>query len=180
MTRVLGIDCGSSATGYGVIDSDGRVSRLVASGVIRTRPKAAFADRLHRISQSLRGLIQEYAPGVVAVEGIFHSVNARSALQLGQVRGIALLAAAEAQLPVHEYSPLQIKSSVVGYGRAEKSQVQEMIKLLLRLEEKPPEDAADALAVALCHAHHSATLDKLTRSAATTSGRASRPLSVQA
>jgi crossover junction endodeoxyribonuclease RuvC len=180
MTRVLGIDCGSRATGYGLIDTDGRASALVASGVIRTRAQAAFADRLCHISQSLRGLIQEYSPAVVAVEGIFHSVNARSALQLGQVRGIALLAAAEARLPVSEYSPLQIKSSVVGYGRAEKSQVQEMIKLLLRLEERPPEDAADALAVALCHAHHSVTLERLTRSASRSSARASRPLPAQA
>lgn len=166
-TRVLGIDCGSNATGYGVIDSDGRASAMIASGVIRTRASESFAHRLRQISSELRQLIQTYLPQAVAIEGIFHSVNARSALQLGHVRGVALLAAAEADLPVHEYSPLQVKSSVVGYGRAEKAQVQQMVKLLLRLTEVPPEDAADALAVALCHAHHSLTMQRVARSSIT-------------
>jgi crossover junction endodeoxyribonuclease RuvC len=161
MKRVLGIDCGSNATGYGVIDTDGRRSVMVVFGVIRTRSQAAFPARLRHISASLRDLIGAYSPAEVAVEGIFHSVNTRSALQLGHVRGVALLIAAEADLPIHEYSPLSIKSSVVGYGRAEKSQVQEMVKLMLRLDARPPEDAADALAVALCHAHHSLALEKL-------------------
>ena len=165
MKRVLGIDCGSSATGYGVIDSDGRASTMVASGVIRPRQQHSFADRLHFISQALRELIQTHSPGEVAVEGVFHSVNVRSALQLGHVRGVALLTAAEAGLAVHEYSPLQIKSSVVGYGRAEKSQVQQMVAMLLKLPSVPPEDAADALAAALCHANCSVTQEKLTRSA---------------
>jgi crossover junction endodeoxyribonuclease RuvC len=163
MKRVLGIDCGSNATGYGVIDTDGRVNRIVASGVIRTKRQAPFSDRLHQISISLRKLIETHAPSDVAVEGVFHSVNARSALQLGHVRGVALLVAAEAGLPIHEYSPLKIKSSVVGYGRAEKSQVQEMIMLLLRLDTLPPEDAADALAVAICHSHHSFTAERISR-----------------
>jgi crossover junction endodeoxyribonuclease RuvC len=154
-TRVLGIDCGSNATGFGVIDSDGRASALVAHGVIRTRASEAFELRLLHIHSELRALIATHAPQTVAVEGVFHSVNARSALQLGHVRGVALLAAADAGIAVHEYSPLQIKSSVVGYGRAEKSQVQQMVKLMLRLSEIPAEDAADALAVALCHSHHS-------------------------
>lgn len=180
MTRVLGIDCGSNATGYGVIDTDGRSSLLVASGVIRSGTRRPFAERLRRISQTLRELIQTYSPAVVAVEGVFHSVNARSALQLGQVRGVALLVAAEAELPVHEYSPLQIKSSVVGYGRAEKAQVQEMVKVLLRLSQKPPEDAADALAVALCHAHHSQTLQKIARTASGIPGGPSRPIRAEA
>ena len=160
-TRVLGIDCGSNATGYGVIDSDGRSSALVIHGVIRTRASERFEQRLRQISDELRALIATHAPQTVAVEGIFHSVNARSALQLGHVRGVALLAAADASLAVHEYSPLQIKSSVVGYGRAEKSQVQQMVKLMLRLPEIPAEDAADALAVALCHAHHALTLARV-------------------
>lgn len=183
MTRVLGIDCGSNATGYGVIDTEGRSSTFVASGVIRTRRQLPFPQRLREISSHLRALIQIHSPRAVAIEGIFYSVNAKSALQLGQVRGVALLAAAEAQLPIHEYSPLQIKSSVVGYGRAEKAQVQEMVKVLLRLGERPPEDAADALAVALCHAHHSATLQKLARSASRAPARSSRtrrPLPVHA
>lgn len=164
MKRVLGIDCGANATGYGLIDTDGLVSARVVCGVIRTRSKSPFPERLYCISHSLRELIETYAPAEVAIEGVFHSVNARSALQLGHVRGVALLIAAESKLPVHEYSPLQVKCSVVGYGRAQKQQVQEMVKLLLRLEAKPPEDAADALAVALCHAHHSRTLTKLSRS----------------
>lgn len=162
-TRVLGIDCGSNATGFGVIDSDGRASVMVVHGVIRTRPKEAFELRLRHISGELRAVIEQHAPQAVAVEGIFHSVNARSSLQLGHVRGVALLAAAEALIPVHEYSPLQIKSSVVGYGRAEKSQVQQMVKLLLRLSEIPAEDAADALAVALCHSHHALSSARLSR-----------------
>ena len=163
MKRVLGIDCGSNATGYGVIDTDGRVNRIIASGVIRTKQQAPFSDRLHQISISLRKLIALHAPSDVAVEGVFHSVNVRSALQLGHVRGVALLVAAEAGLPIYEYSPLKIKSSVVGYGRAEKSQVQQMIMLLLRLDALPPEDAADALAVAICHSHHSFTAEKIAR-----------------
>lgn len=173
MKRVLGIDCGSNATGYGLIDTDGRTSKIVISGVIRTRPKSPFPNRLYQISQILRGLIQLHLPEEVAVEGVFHSVNARSALQLGHVRGVALLIAAESRLPIFEYSPLQIKSSVVGYGRAEKSQVQDMITLLLHLKTRPPEDAADALAVAVCHAHHSLTAEKLARSASRTSTRSS-------
>ena len=164
MMRILGIDCGSSATGYGLIDSDGRASAVVTSGVIRSRPRSTFPERLRRISESLRDLIQAHSPTAMAVEGIFHSVNPRSALQLGHVRGIALLAAAESKLPVYEYSALQIKSSVVGYGHAEKAQVQAMVTVLLNLPDKPPEDAADALAVALCHAHHSWALKRLSRS----------------
>ena len=174
MKRVLGIDCGSNATGYGVIDTDGRASAMIASGVIRPRARSAFPERLRYISESLRELIQSFAPAEVAIEGVFHSVNARSALQLGHVRGVALLIAADAGLPIHEYSPLEVKSSVVGYGRAEKSQVQEMVKLLLRLAERPPEDAADALAVALCHAHHSFTAAKIARAVSRTAARPNR------
>ncbi len=163
MTRVLGIDCGSAATGYGVIDTDGRSSRVVHSGVILTRSRLAFPQRLKQISDGLRQVIESCSPDVVSVEGIFSSINANSALKLGQVRGVALLAAAAAGLPVHEYSPLEVKSSVVGYGRAEKHQVQQMVQTLLGLQQTPPEDAADALAVALCHAHNSHTLQKLSR-----------------
>ena len=180
MKRVLGIDCGSTATGYGLIETNGKTSAMVVCGVIRSRPHSPFADRLCSISQSLRELIGIHTPAEVAIEGIFHSVNARSALQLGHVRGVAILIAAEAQLPIYEYSPLQIKSSVVGYGRAEKNQVQEMVKLLLRLDAKPAEDAADALAVALCHAHNSLTLTKLSGSVSRTPARAARSLATQA
>lgn len=180
MTRVLGIDCGSTATGYGLIDTDGRSSSLVSAGVIRTRNRLPFAQRLRQISSELSELIRTYSPNAVAIEGIFYSINVKSALKLGQVRGVALLVAAQAELPVHEYSPLQIKSSVVGYGHAEKAQVQEMVKVMLRLEVKPPEDAADALAVALCHAHHSHTQEKIARSASGTRDDSSRPLPAEA
>ena len=159
--RVLGIDCGSGATGYGVIETDGRASRVVASGVILASARLSFPERLKKIGDGLSRIIETYAPDAVAVEEVFYSVNVKSALKLGHVRGVALLKAAEAALPIHEYSPLQIKSSVVGYGRAEKRQVQHMIKALLRLDDLPPEDAADALAVALCHAHCSQTQEKL-------------------
>jgi len=167
--RVLGIDCGSGATGYGVIETDGRTSRVVASGVILASARLSFPERLKKIAAGLDRVIQTYSPDAVAVEEVFYSVNVKSALKLGHVRGVALLKAAEAALPIYEYSPLQIKSSVVGYGRAEKSQVQHMVKVLLRLDEIPPEDAADALAVALCHAHCAATQEKL---ASARSGRA--------
>ena len=170
--RVLGIDCGSGATGYGVIETDGRGSRVIASGVIVAAARLSFPERLKKISDSLSQLIETYAPDAVAVEEVFYSVNVKSALKLGQVRGVALLKAAEAALPVYEYSPLSIKSSVVGYGRAEKNQVQHMVKVLLKLTETPPEDAADALAVALCHVHHSQTQDKLSRA---TPGRIASP-----
>lgn len=159
--RVLGIDCGSAATGYGVIDVRGHSAHVVASGVILASARLSFPDRLKKIGDELGRLIATHSPDAVAVEEVFYSVNVKSALKLGQVRGVALFKAAEAALPVHEYSPLQIKSSVVGYGRADKNQVQQMVKTLLRLDDLPPEDAADALAVALCHAHCAQTQEKL-------------------
>ena len=165
MSRVLGIDCGSSATGYGMIDFDGRAARVVASGVIRSGPRLPFPRRLKRISDGLRKLIDTHSPEVMAVEEIFYSVNVKSLVRLGQVKGVVLLAAADAGLPVHEYSPLEIKRGVVGFGRAEKIQVQQMVQQLLSLERVPPEDAADALAVALCHAHRAHTLGKLSQAA---------------
>jgi crossover junction endodeoxyribonuclease RuvC len=155
---VLGIDCGSERTGYGIIDSDGRDHRIVASGVIRTNTKWPFEKRLLEIAGGLRGLIREYSPELAAVEGVFFSANVKTALKLAHVRGVALLAIAEAGMQLAEYSPLEVKTSVVGYGRAEKSQVQMMIRTLLRLAEPiDSEDACDALAVAICHATHEAT-----------------------
>jgi crossover junction endodeoxyribonuclease RuvC len=153
--RVLGIDCGSERTGYGVIDTDGPEQRMVAAGVIRTSPKAPIEKRLLEIAQGLRRVIAEYAPESAGVEGIFFSANVKSALKLAHARGVALLAVAEAGIAVAEYSPLEIKMSVAGYGRADKRQVQTMVRSLLRLaEEIESEDAADALAVAICHATH--------------------------
>ena len=161
MTRVLGIDCGSIATGYGVIETGRPACRAIACGVIRPVARLTFPERLKQISDQLGEQIQAYSPDIVAIEEVFYSVNPRSALLLGHVRGVALLAAAQAGLPVAEYSPLEIKSSVVGYGRAEKAQVQQMVKVLLALNAVPPQDAADALAVALCHAHRSQTLRRI-------------------
>jgi crossover junction endodeoxyribonuclease RuvC len=153
--RVLGIDCGSQRTGYGVIESDGRDHRMISAGVITTSAKTPFEKRLLEISTELRRLMLQHAPQEAAVEEVFHAVNARTALKLAHVRGVALLAIAEAGMELAEYSPLEIKLSVVGYGRAEKSQVQVMVRSLLHLPEAiASEDAADALAVAICHATH--------------------------
>ena len=160
--RVLGIDCGSERTGYGVIDSDGLEHRLVAAGVIRTNTKWAFERRLLEIASGLRRLILEHAPESAAVEGVFVSANARSALKLAHVRGVALLAVAEAGIALGEYSPMEVKTAVVGYGRAEKSQVGLMIRSILRLEAPiESEDACDALAVAICHATRDSIRRKL-------------------
>ena len=160
--RVLGIDCGSERTGYGVIEADGLEHRIVVAGVIRTSPKSPFEKRLLEIAQGLRRLIGEYAPESAGVEGIFYSANVKTALKLAHVRGVALLAVAEAAMEVAEYSPLEIKMSVVGYGRADKRQVQTMVRSLLRLpEDIESEDACDALAVAICHATHLAAQRRL-------------------
>src|SRR4051794_28865383 len=150
--RVLGIDCGTERTGFGVIDSDGIAHRIIAAGTIRTRASQPLQTRLAEIAASVRQLVAEHRPEAVAVEEVFHSVNTRSALKLAHVRGVALLLAAEAGLPLGEYSPAEVKISVVGYGRAEKSQVQLMVRTLLQLEANAAEDASDALAVAICHA----------------------------
>jgi crossover junction endodeoxyribonuclease RuvC len=151
--RVLGIDCGTEKTGYGVIDSDGRVHRMVAAGCIRSSARDSLEKRLLVIAGELRELIVQFRPEAAAVEEVFFSVNAKSALKLSHVRGVALLMAAEASLRVAEYSPLEVKMSVVGYGRAEKAQVQQMVTSLLRLAQPvESEDACDALAIAICHA----------------------------
>ena len=160
--RVLGIDCGSERTGYGVIDSDGSAHRLVAAGVIRTSPKRPFELRLAEISKALRELLVRYAPEAAAVEEVFYAANVKTALKLAHVRGVALAAVAEASVDFAEYSPLSIKTSVVGYGRAEKAQVKLMVRELLRLEEAiDSEDASDALAVAICHATRAFTSRRL-------------------
>jgi crossover junction endodeoxyribonuclease RuvC len=151
--RVLGIDCGTEKTGYGIIETDGRRHTLVVEGVIVTSPKQRMQLRLLAIAAGLRALIQEHAPEAAAAEAVFYATNVQTALKLAQVRGVALLTTAEAGLDLGEYSPLEIKTSVVGYGRAEKRQVQMMVKSLLHLDrEIESEDAADALAVAICHA----------------------------
>jgi crossover junction endodeoxyribonuclease RuvC len=161
--RVFGIDCGTEITGYGVVDSDdrGRQPRLVlrSMGAIRLKKVLSTAERLAQVFQELSAELERWMPDAVAIEEVFYSVNAKSALKLGQVRGVALLAAATLGLPVAEYAPLKIKSSVVGYGLAKKEQVQFMVARLLELSEVPqPADAADALAIAICHIHTAQTL----------------------
>ena len=151
--RVLGIDCGTERTGYGVVDSDGRTHRVVDYGVIRTSSREPLEQRLAGIAKGLRDVIAGMSPEAAAVEEVFYSQNVKTALKLAHVRGVALLAVAEAGLPLGEYSPMAIKTSVVGYGRAEKSQVQLMVRNLLGLDAPiESEDASDALAVAICHA----------------------------
>lgn len=150
--RIVGIDCGTERTGYGIVETDGRRHHLVTAGVIRTRTSSPLELRLKTIAQALRQLLENFAPDMVAVEEVFHSVNAKSALKLAHVRGVVLLTAAEAGLPVSEYSPLEVKMSVVGYGRAEKQQVQMMVLSLLGVTQQFGSfDATDALAVAICH-----------------------------
>jgi len=151
--RILGVDPGSKATGYGFIDQQGNRLIHIDNGAIFTSSKAALAERLQLIYQQLSSLIQKHQPDAVAVEQVFMARNPASALKLGHARGVALLAGINAGLPVAEYSALQVKSAVVGYGRAGKNQVQQMTRTLLNLPEIAQEDAADALAVAICHAH---------------------------
>src|SRR5438876_4267296 len=158
--RVLGIDCGGQYTGYGVVEMhpSGRLVTLVC-GAIKLSPREALPRRLARIFGELGAIIAEHRPDEVAIEDVFYALNVKSALKLGQVRGVAMLAASSAGLEVSEYSPLSIKSAVVGYGKAEKQQVQYMVTRLLNLAETPePADAADALAFAICQLHTSATL----------------------
>ena len=150
--RIFGIDCGSECTGFGVIDTDGRAHQYVTAGVIRTKTSEAFEQRLKRIASGLREAMAGCRPQAVAVEEVFHAANTKSALKLAHVRGVALLLAAEAGVEVSEYSPLEVKISVVGYGRAEKSQVQMMVLSLLGIGQAFSSfDATDALAVAICH-----------------------------
>lgn len=161
--RVFGIDCGTEFTGYGVVEQDltARMPRLVhcAAGTIRLSKKDKTPQRLAQIYTELTAMMSLYHPDVVAIEEVFFSANAKSALKLGQVRGVALLAAATSGLPVVEYAPLKIKSSVVGYGLAAKEQVQFMVTRLLELDQAPESpDAADALAIAICHIHSAQTL----------------------
>ncbi len=160
--RVLGIDCGTEYTGFGVVELQSRGKLFCLDcGAIKLSPREPLPLRLNRIYERLNQLIAEHRPDQVAIEDVFYAVNVKSALKLGQVRGVAMLAAAMAGLEVAEYAPLSIKSAVVGYGKAEKQQVQHMVTRLLELAEPPePSDAADALAIAICHLHTAATLQR--------------------
>lgn len=178
--KVFGIDPGSKRTGYGCVQTDGSRHRIITCGAISTPASASFPEKLQRIHDRLSALITECQPDCVAVENLFHAANVKSALRLGHARGVAMLAAVEVGVPIVEYTPAEIKRAVVGYGRAEKQQVQQMVKLILGLAAVPsPNDAADALAVAICHVHSQAparlaALVQPARSRAT-SWRTSRP-----
>lgn len=159
---ILGIDPGYAITGYGIIVKDKGNLKAIDYGVITTPAKAYFPLRLRDIHESLSHLINEFRPDCVAVEELFFSRNTTTAIGTAQARGVAVLAAAQAGKPVYEYTPLQVKVAVTGYGRAEKMQIQEMVRMLLKLKQQPkPDDAADALAVAICHAHSGNRLDSL-------------------
>jgi crossover junction endodeoxyribonuclease RuvC len=151
---VLGIDPGTAITGYGLVREDDRGLALVDCGAITTPSGQPLATRLQMIYQGLAGVIDEHHPESAAVEELFFSRNVRTALSVGQARGVVLLALADAGLPIYEYKPLEVKQAIAGYGGAGKQQVQEMVRLLLNLDQVPqPDDAADAVAVAVCHIH---------------------------
>ena len=152
MARILGIDPGSRAAGYGVVDTDGQRSRAVHYGVIRVPADLSLGQRLSLLHTALVKVVEEYSPDEAAIEEVFVAKNVRSALVLGHARGVLLLAAAT-QCEVHEYTARAVKKAVAGYGQADKQQVGHMVKMLLGLPKVPPQDAADALAIALCHAH---------------------------
>lgn len=160
--RVLGIDPGSESMGFGVVDTDGRKHAFVAAGAITTPARTSFPVRLMAIDTEIASILEKYAPQVLSIEDTFYAVNVKTAIKLGHVRGVAIVAAARAGLSVFEYSPASIKSALTGFGRAEKSQVGEMVRLLLGLRSVPePHDAADALAAAICHIHTAGTLERM-------------------
>lgn len=161
---VLGIDPGTAITGFGLVCQDEDL-HLVSCGVITTPAGMPLPERLLHIHRELSALLQTWRPQAVAVEELFFSKNVRTAMSVGQARGVVLLAAAQAQVPIFEYKPAEVKQAVAGYGGADKAQVQEMVRLLLQLDAAPqPDDAADAVAIAICHVH-SARLRSLTDSA---------------
>ena len=170
MTRILGIDPGSRITGFGIIDTDGRQPCYVACGCIRTGD-GDFPSRIRAIVDGISELLMQYNPEQMVIERVFMSRNAGAALKLGQARGAAIAAVVVRDIPVFEYSATQIKQATVGRGHADKSQVQHMVKALLSLPDFPQEDAADALAGALCHSHHQQTLANIPVSAALLAGR---------
>src|SRR6476660_1878181 len=162
--RVLGIDPGSQVTGWGIVEGDGRKYSLVDFGSIKAPSSLKFSTRLLRMCDGLDDVIVKHRPEACALEDAFLATNVKVSMKLGQVRGVVLLVAERAALDIHEYSPRLIKQTVVGYGNAEKHQVQEMVRLLLALKSVPaPHDAADALAAAICHFHHAQFAQKVAR-----------------
>ncbi|MDD3802580.1 MAG: crossover junction endodeoxyribonuclease RuvC [Desulfuromonas thiophila] len=169
--RILGIDPGSRVTGYGLLDRQGNRLLHVDNGAIITRSQDDLPLRLQQIFDGLGAIIRQYRPDAVAIEQVFVAKNALSALKLGQARGAAVVAGVSAGLPVYEYTALQVKNAVVGYGKAAKPQVQQMVRVLMHLPEIAQEDASDALAVAICHAHSSPLATRLAGEAGASSGR---------
>ena len=160
--RVLGIDPGSETLGWGVVEGVGLKYNLVDFGTVKSSPREKFSKRLLKVYTGVGEVIEKFRPDVISVEEAFFAVNVNVALKLGQVRGVVLLAGEQAGLEIAEYSPRLVKQTVVGYGNAEKHQVQEMVRVLLRLQKAPePHDAADALALAICHFHHAGVQDKI-------------------
>ena len=157
--RILGIDPGVAIVGFGIIESDKNVQQLVRCGVITTPAHTQLSYRLHSIYMDLTDLIKAFKPDAIAVEELFFNTNITTGFSVAQARGLILLACYESGVPVYEYTPLQVKQAVVGYGRAEKTQVMDMVKRILRLRDVPkPDDAADAVAIALCHARSATSL----------------------
>jgi len=152
--RILGIDPGSRAAGYGVIEATGNRLDFIACGVIRVTPGCNFGERLREIYQGIVEVLVRHRPRQAAIEEVFMARNANSALKLGHARGVLMLAVMQAGVPLAEYSPRQIKQAATGYGNADKEQVQQMVRVVLALSKSPSQDAADALAVAICHANH--------------------------
>lgn len=150
---VLGIDPGTKVTGYGIVEKNRRGLAHVTHGEIKIRKGELLSQGLKKIYNSLMEIIREFDPDTIAIEDIFYGKNVKSLIKQGQARGVAILTASHNDIPIYEYSPLEIKKAVVGYGRAEKTQVQHMVKAILKLEELPPEDASDALAIAICHSN---------------------------
>lgn len=164
-TRILGVDPAlAGATGYGVVEFEGSRPRLMRFGALKLPARAPFDERLREIHRLIASLVEEFSPDAVAVESVFTALNMRTALKLAEVRGVVLLAAAQARVPAHSYSPREVKASVAGFGAASKQQIQKMVTTLLSLATCPePADAADALAVALCHAQSWLAKERLAR-----------------
>jgi crossover junction endodeoxyribonuclease RuvC len=163
--RVLGIDPGSETLGWGVVEGTGLKYSLVEYGTVRSSPREKFSKRLAKAYAGVAEIVDRFSPGVLSIEEAFYAVNVNVALKLGQVRGVMLLLAEQRGIEIAEYSPRLIKQTVVGYGNAEKHQVQEMVKLLLKMKTVPsPHDAADALAIAICHFHHVGMNEKIKNS----------------
>lgn len=162
--RVLGIDPGSETLGWGVVEGSGLKYSLVDYGTVKSSPREKFSKRLLKIYDGVAEVIERFKPDAISVEEAFYAVNVKVALKLGQVRGVVLVLGEKNNLDIGEYAPRLIKQTVVGYGNAEKHQVQEMVKLLLRMKTVPqPHDAADALAIAICHFHHAGVQDRINK-----------------